>query len=246
MHFDYDFAYNVLLPLSAAAYSLPLTKGVMPEGYEQVSPIHVDQTPNLKTAKLKELINRNQFGWVYLKERTLIVAYRGTDDFSDVVSDVDIHHEDYKCVSNYGSVHQGFQAVYVAIRDSVIDICKLCTGTYDRLILTGHSLGGALSELSAPDLYHQNLGNPEVINFAAPRVGKRDFARSFDADKLRCTRVVNRWDSIPKLPSLWTGYLHVGDAVTINGGFTLNSLHAHSLDNSYRPGIRNMLKNMLP
>lgn len=239
MTFDAHFAYNVLLPLSSAAYALPLSKGELPKDYEQVSSIHIDR----KTLQPRRFINRYQYGWVYLndKDRILVVAYRGTDDFADVVKDVCIDAEPYKCIPEYGTVHMGFQAVYFAVRDSVIAACKEFSGKYDRLILTGHSLGAAVSELSAPDLYYQHLdAKPEVVNFAAPRVGKQDFADKYTEDRFDCIRIVNKWDTVPRVPSLWTGYRHVGDSVVINGGFTLDAIHAHRLDGSYRLGLQRL------
>lgn len=243
MTFNPQFTYEVLLPLSAAAYALPLSKGKMPDGYEQIAPIVVDGNKSEEVWKARKFINRYQHGWMYLNEneRVMVVAYRGTDDFNDVVKDVCIEAEPYKCVVDYGHVHLGFQTVYFAIRDSVIATCLKYNGKYDRLILTGHSLGAAVSELSGPDLFRQCSVKPEIVNFAAPRVGKQDFADKFANDYINCIRIVNRWDTVPRVPSVWTGYRHVGDSITINGGFTVDALHAHSLDDSYRPGMEKLL-----
>jgi triacylglycerol lipase len=243
MEFDYKFAFNVLLPLSSAAYSLPITKGIMPKGYSLVAPILVDGAKVAPEPRFRKLIRQSQYGWIYYNEleSTLVVAYRGTYDFVDVIKDASIESQDYKCVSKYGEVHAGFQTVYFAIRDSVIYACRSLVGKYKRLVLTGHSLGAAVSELSAPDLYYQHLGIPEVINFAAPRVGKSDFIGNFDKDIPYCVRIVNRWDTVPRIPSLWTGYRHPGKYITFNSGFTLNALKAHSLNNSYFPGVEKLI-----
>jgi triacylglycerol lipase len=239
MNFDPKFAFDTLLPLSSAAYSLPLTKGIIPTGYEQIAPILVDGKKISKEPRFKRLIKQDQYGWVYWNKSNgiLIVAYRGTDDLVDAIKDATIDTEPYKCVVNYGQVHAGFQSVYFAIRDSVIAACRPLKSQINQVILTGHSMGAAISELSAPDLYYQHLGVPTVINFAAPRVGKADFVEKFDRDIPDCLRIVNRWDTVPHLPSAWHGYKHVGESVTINGGFTLNALKAHALDISYRMGL---------
>lgn len=245
MELDVQFAYDVLLPLSSAAYKLPLRKGVLPIGYELVAPILLDGVTTPKEDSLRKLVGQQQYGLIYLNEveRILVVAYRGTDDLDDVFKDINIDSVPYKCVADYGEVHEGFQAVYFAIRDGVIKACRNCAGKYDRLVLTGHSLGAAVSELSAPDLYYQHLGaKPEVINFAAPRVGKSDFTDNFDRDIVSCYRIINRWDDVPRVPPIWTGFRHPGKDVEIDGGKTILALHAHSLENSYRPGMEKLAK----
>lgn len=244
MDLNAKFAYEVLLPLSSAAYKLPLRKGKLPDGYRLVAPILLDGVTTPREDALRNIVEQDQYGLIYLNdaERVLVIAYRGTDDIDDVFKDCDIPAVPYKCVPDYGHVHEGFQAVYFSIRDCVINTCKQHRELYDRIILTGHSLGAALSMLSAPDLYYQHFIQPEIVNFAGPRVGKSDFRDKFDKDIQHCYRVVNRWDSVPRVPATWTGFRHVGKEVEVDCGMTFNVLHAHSLENSYRPGMERLAK----
>jgi triacylglycerol lipase len=126
----------------------------------------------------------------------------------------------------------------MTIRNSLLSLLARVAPTCRRLILTGHSLGAALSELAAPDVLHSvNVRlQPEVQNFAGPRVGHSDFVNFFDAQIDVCFRVVNIWDIVPNVPPPLI-FEHVGLAVTIDGGFTLNELEAHSLQQSYGPGL---------
>jgi predicted lipase len=146
-------------------------------------------------------------------------------------------------VENYGTVHKGFQAVYEVVRESMLEQIRNADQKFTRLIVTGHSLGAALCELAAPDLLHN--GNvalvPEVQHFAGPRAGHHDFASSFDAEINACFRVVNAWDIVPQLPPPLALFEHVGAAVRVNGGFTLNEVIAHSLDRSYAPGLAKLM-----
>ncbi len=67
------------------------------------------------------------------------------------------------------------------------------------LVLTGHSLGGALATLAAMQLHRRK---PRLITFGAPRVGNPAFAERF-AQLIppgRALRVGNYWDPIPDLP----------------------------------------------
>lgn len=230
--------------MSAAAYKLPLEYQAIPDGFEQI-PIIVDGTkfsknrPQNLLDKFQKLIAFSQYGLMFYKDGLLIVAYRGTGDLDNVMKDVTVQSVPYKCVPNYGLVHQGFQDVYISIRDSVLATIR--AKDVKRVILTGHSMGGALSQLSAPDILYQfHSLVPEVINFAAPRCGQSEFANNFDRDIPTCYRVVNRWDGVPRVPAVWTGYRHVGKAIGINAGFKL-PLQSHSLEGSYRPAMQKLV-----
>lgn len=88
-----------------------------------------------------------------------------------------------------------------------------------RLIITGISLGGALSCLSYVDIQKSGIfQNVEVITFGAPRVGNRDWAAWFD--KLTpSTRYYIKADPIAALPrclTLLCNYKQTGTAVVCN------------------------------
>lgn len=257
MTFNPKYALEVLLPLADAAYELPLKVGQMPVGYTHVSTITVDeslvewQISNIKSSRrnsLRSILTNKRFGCIYYSEvdNTLVVSFRGTYDIIDIIRDFEFDADAYKCIPDYGSVHTGFQHIYFALRDSIIGAIKISgASTLDkvRCILTGHSLGGALSVLAAPDLYYQHIlpTPPEVVTFGAPRTGKKDFVDKFNHDIVNCIQIVNTWDFITRIPPLFNGYTHVGETVKIDGGRTLDAQRAHSLELSYIPGVTNLL-----
>src|SRR4029077_10405648 len=81
-----------------------------------------------------------------------------------------------------GTVHQGFQIVYEAVRDNLRKLLQSKAPGCKELLITGHSLGSALAALSAPDLLDDVAANlaPIVYTWAEPRVGHPDFVRLFD------------------------------------------------------------------
>ena len=73
------------------------------------------------------------------------------------------------------------------------------------LVITGHSLGGAMATLSALDLAIEFPDIPKknklaMVNFGSPGVGNAGFALFYDQYVLSSIRVVNPCDPVPRLP----------------------------------------------
>lgn len=255
-NFDPTFAHDVALRLAEAAYlPAPPASGDLPTNYSVVGPITVDpvRATTLRgaaTARQASLLGKiiagpSGFGWVFqdVAEKIVAISFRGTVSVEDWLRDFDFLPAIYQPVANFGTVHEGFQLVYLVLRSSVLNLLKQVEPGYTRLLITGHSLGAALSKLAAPDLLHNAdlTVEPDVLNFAGPRVGHHDFANLFDVQIDSCFRVVNLWDIVPQLPPPLALYEHVGQAVKVDGGFTLNELQAHSLPLSYGPGLEKLI-----
>ena len=257
--FDAEFAYDVLIPIAEAAYVPVLRPDSLPSGYEMVGAITVNQdraaamaatAPAAALPPHLAMVQRMRqdgdgFGWVVqnTQEKIVVASFRGTVSLEDWLHDFDFLSAPYEPVANYGTVHKGFQAVYQVVRDSLLAQIRGADQKFTRLIMCGHSLGAALSELAAPDLLHNGgfAVVPEVQNFAGPRCGHHDFASLFDVQIDTCFRVVNAWDIVPHLPPPLASFEHVGAAVRVNGGFTLDELKAHSLEESYAPGLSKLV-----
>jgi predicted lipase len=256
--FDPQYAHDVLIPIAEAAYdnNLPID---LPSNFSVVGQIVVDPAKVAMAlaaavagaaAPHMLMIQRMRasgdgFGWVVENkvDHTLVICFRGTQSAEDWLHDFDFLPSAYEPVANYGTVHKGFQEVYKVVRGSVFNLLGRADKGFTRLIVSGHSLGAAVSELAAPDLL-QNGGitlTPEVQNFAGPRAGHHDFASIFDVQIDVCFRVVNTWDIVPRLPPPLALFEHVGLAVHVDGGFTLDELVAHSMDKSYAPGLAKLI-----
>jgi triacylglycerol lipase len=253
--FNPRFAHDTLLPIAEAAYVSSLQPGELPANYTVLGPITLDQAavaaapPKHQVVMQKMMAVENFFGWVLQNttEKTAVVAFRGTQDLEDWLHNLDFLLTPYQPVANYGTVHQGFQSYYMAMRQSIFTLLQKADTSTQRLISTGHSLGAGLSELAAPDLLHNAKVSangftlpPEVQNFAGPRVGHHDFSSLFDVQIDVCFRVVNIWDIVPTVPPPLI-FEHVGLAVKIDGGFTLDELVAHSMEKSYGPGLLKLI-----
>ena len=169
--------------------------------------------------------------------RTAFVSFRGSQDLEDWLRNVDAAPEDYAPIDGFGRVHAGFQAAYRLVRDSIdANLPAACAGC-DQILLTGHSLGGALAVLAAPDIFRNmppNTLEPGLVTFAGPRVGLSDFATSFNTAIESCFRVVNFLDIVPHVPL--APYVHVGAEIVVHSGGPIDLAWRHDLA-AYRDGL---------
>jgi triacylglycerol lipase len=245
--FDPQFALSVGIPLAFAAYNAmsgsPLN---LPPGYQETALIQAD--PALAAALAPEhpvaakiALQNNIFGIMgnNLSTGTAFVAFRGTADLDDVLTDLDLIPVPYGFVNGFGYVHGGFHAVYQMVRASIVaNLAAACAGC-NNLLIVGHSLGGALSVMSAPDIFVNIPPNlaPRLITFAGPKTGFGDFGNPFNENIASCYRVVNFSDLIPFLPP-WP-YWHVGTPIGINSG-GIGAGWRHTLD-AYQLGLQKLV-----
>ena len=95
-----------------------------------------------------------------------------------------------------------------------------------EIVITGHSLGGALTILNALDFrLRQKVGqfSAEIkilaYPLAAPRTGNATFADMFEAElehgSIVCDRLVLETDMIPRLPPSMLDFKHVGRKIKL-------------------------------
>ncbi len=169
-------------------------------------------------------------------EDCTVIAFRGTASLRDWITDAEFPLRSLP--GTKGRVHAGFwqavESVLGAIQARVgggatTGGTVVCDGK--PMVLTGHSLGGALAVLAAFRL--ANLGYPvrAVYTFGQPRVGDRAFAEAYAARLgARTFRAVNQNDVVPRVPGVLLGYHHAGVEAFINvtGRLVLNpSLAGH-------------------
>jgi len=182
----------------------------------------------------------DRFGWVCRDGDRLIITFRGTQTPGDWLHNLDFIAEPYLPVPGRGTVHQGFQLVYYAVRANLLAIVNRIGVGCTEVLVTGHSLGGALSTLAMPDMLNQPFAanaSPILYNLASPRAGHDDFQNFFDAHINVCYRIVNQWDVVPHVPPALAGYVHVGNQLTIDSGFSVDVVRNHVLSTGYAPGL---------
>src|SRR5258708_12364826 len=192
-------------------------------------------------------VDGNIFGLtaVNTATKTVAVSFRGSQSLEDWLANLDFVALPYSSAKEAGNVHMGFQLVYNAVRDSVAQLVRsaLAAGC-QNIWIPGHSLGGALALLCAPDLV-ANVNKtilPRLYTFAGPRVAqdgllKPGFQEFFDRLIPLCYRVGNRWDKVPDLPPKIALYDHAVHAVPIICSFPPARPPAHTPRHTYLPAL---------
>lgn len=129
-----------------------------------------------------------------------VLAFRGSDDLKAWQTNLKTRPVAW---SGPGRVHQGFlralEAAWAALGDTL-------TAEDPRpLLITGHSLGGALATLTASRLPHALL-----YSFGAPRAGDAVFSHEMDKRAEHHFRYVGYRDPVCLLPPGLLGYCHCG------------------------------------
>lgn len=169
---------------------------------------------------------KTPFGAVLESEQDIIVAFRGTQDASDVITDLTIRQRGLPRAWNaaeqgFGQVrvHAGFCSRTEKLRKQL----QAAVEPLDRtrpVYVTGHSLGGAVAILAAVVLKHRcGFGDVRLYTYAGPRVGDPAFAAAYDQSLPKSYRVVNDADLVPQVPLkrmrfwkfLHADYAHVGE-----------------------------------
>jgi hypothetical protein len=137
-------------------------------------------------------------------------------------------------------VHEGFWNAYNSVRSQLLTLLTQMSFQFidkKEIIVTGHSLGGALATLAVPDICSLFEDNITLITFAAPQVGNESFGKliSTFVPPEKCIRVITSFDHVPHI--LGTIFNHHPSKVLVLPGTTVNPLDAHA-PSTYRKALQ--------
>ena len=146
------------------------------------------------------------------KMKRISIVFRGSESKADWYYDLQIFkrqlHDDVY-------VHKGFwnqlhiNDNYEKIKKKVDELLAIEENKDFEIIITGHSLGAALSTLFGYEYSREIPQKVTVVSFASPRVGDGGWRNAFDAqENLTHYRVSNNRDVVTAAPMFW--YKHVG------------------------------------
>jgi pimeloyl-ACP methyl ester carboxylesterase len=155
---------------------------------------------------------------------TVVVAFRGTvpDDLEDWLRDIDALPERVPGLPAMGWCHAGFLAGGIGLlalfRDHLAG---------KRVVLVGHSLGGALAIIVAGLLTAADTPPALVVTFEAPRAGGMRLRQLLANVLIRQYRFGN--DPITELPDMLWLYCHPAHPLTLIGHDEIEPFACHAM-----------------
>ena len=142
--------------------------------------------------------------------KSLYIVFRGTESIRDWITDANMVRvpmdlpsvEDKKRPKVHWGFLRQFRSLEEQINDDIEYYIKLVKDPADlNIIITGHSLGGALCSLAGLQ-YSLNYPNIPIscYTFGSPRVGNRTFVNMFIKNISRHKRFVNENDPVTMIP----------------------------------------------
>ncbi|KAJ9050477.1 hypothetical protein DSO57_1014135 [Entomophthora muscae] len=146
----------------------------------------------------------------------ILLGFRGTTSTANWAANLNFN----KIKFGPGHVHEGFKTLTDALHPKYRKITKklLAANPTYRLVIVGHSLGGAIAVLTAA--YMSEFTSWErisVYTYGQPRVGDVKFVKWLNSQPLEMTRVVNDNDSIPHMPPNFAGFYHAHTEMFVQG-----------------------------
>jgi len=158
---------------------------------------------------------------------SILVVHQGTDPtklkavLTDIIlSFIPLKMSLFPNLPSGIKVHDGFAYEHEKTAAEVLAAVQKTSAQFNtkKIILSGHSLGAALTMLDLVFL-QQNLNDPafsyRLVNFGQPRVGNAAFADFVDATFSDVTHVHNKHDPVPILPGRFLGFVHPNGEIHI-------------------------------
>lgn len=253
--FNHEYNYNdcrTLLQLSLMVTSTNyLDEPLNPPNWLQDTKLVYNQCPVfVRSPERTAIDNKNTsssmknnptlLGHVLYNSRTniLIIIFTGTINICMVYADIRHSQDEINGISNYHQgmkAHHGIYAAYMSVRDQLIQTIQKYLGLNPQIIITGHSLGGGLSQICALDLAFYN---PIHYSFGSPLIFNESSSTMFDKIVKYSYRISNFSDIITcsPFPVMPNGdiFLHVGNPICFQRNLgTLPSNHTIAYAQEY-------------
>jgi pimeloyl-ACP methyl ester carboxylesterase len=199
---------SIYMKLAALAY--------MPPAYVK------QKVPYLGFCVARFLTKGPAQGYLFKGGRQAILAYRGTEaskgHVRDILSNIRVHAREWE---GPGKAHLGYVRQYRAIRDDAIHWISRVSESVP-LVVTGHSMGGAMATMAAADCFERKWNVSRLITFGSPATLDDEGHYAIECPH---ARYVNRFDPAPLWPPSFT-IDHGVDAIKVDSKNSVFNRHA--------------------
>ncbi len=151
------------------------------------------------------------------KDSAVVVSFRGSVDFKNWVYNLDTTSTTYPSCTGC-AVHSGFYNAYKGVSPLVRTEVSRLLSLYKtaKLIIVGHSLGGAMAIHCALEMKELYGKVDYVYTYGQPRVGNAAFAAFYETRIPNSFRVINYADMVPHVPPSSFNFKHGGNEMWYN------------------------------
>ncbi|KAL8684619.1 MAG: hypothetical protein Q9224_006231 [Gallowayella concinna] len=144
--------------------------------------------------------------------KIIVLAIRGSVSSSNWKADWDMIRVKVNFCDEC-KIHRGFRNSWEEIKIAVLVNMKKAVERHPdyRIVVTGHSLGGAVATLAAAELRRLSdhfLAETELYTFGSPRIANKEAAEWMSGQSRYSWRITNENDLVPRLPPHMLGYHH--------------------------------------
>jgi hypothetical protein len=142
-------------------------------------------------------------GFVAIKNKSIYIVWRGSESKKDFQNDASIDKVPF--INEGEKVHIGFKSAWESVLEDTYDAIDNALENLQEeatnIVVTGHSLGGAIATLYAYSIKkHYPNYNVSSTTIGSPRVGNKVFKENYDNSSIDTLRIVHNNDLVTHTP----------------------------------------------
>ncbi|QDS76738.1 hypothetical protein FKW77_001301 [Venturia effusa] len=150
-----------------------------------------------------------------------VIAFQGTESMKQTKTDLNFNLKNISQVCPGCTTHTGFWQSWEEARPQVRKATDALRTSHpgNKLVVTGHSLGGAIATLAAAELRSSGIAI-DLYTYGAPRVGNQklvDYIQTPKQSQGENFRVTHYNDPVPRLPPTVMGFAHYHPEIYLSG-----------------------------